>query len=146
MNKPTFVIIHCSATKEGKDFTSKDVDKWHRARGFRKIGYHYLIRLDGTIEVGRGESEEGAHAIGFNRKSVGICYVGGLDADGKPKDTRTPEQKASMQALVTDIKARYKIEQVLGHRDLSVDLNGDGVITSNEWMKACPCFEAKRLE
>ena len=76
------IIIHCTATTRGRDVTAADVDRWHRARGFRSIGYHYLIRLDGTIEPGRSENEIGAHTLGQNATSIGVCYVGGLDSDG----------------------------------------------------------------
>lgn len=146
MNKPMMIVVHCSATRESADFKAADIDKWHRNRGFRKIGYHYVIDRDGTIERGRDEAEEGAHAVGYNDKSIGICYVGGLADDGKTaKDTRTPEQKKAMKMLIEDLCARYEktdtpIKYIVGHRDLSVDLNGDGVITRSEYMKECPCF------
>ena len=81
------IIIHCSATRAGQDFTAADIDRWHRARGFRSIGYHFVIRLDGTIEPGRDVSLDGAHCTGWNRRSIGICYVGGLDKEGRPADT-----------------------------------------------------------
>lgn len=83
------IIIHCSATKEGVDFKAKDIERWHKQRGFKKIGYHYVIDLDGTIEQGRKETENGAHTVGHNSIALGICYIGGLDKNGKPKDTRT---------------------------------------------------------
>lgn len=146
MNKPEMIVVHCSATREGANFKADDIDKWHRNRGFRKIGYHYVIDLDGTIERGRDENEEGAHATGYNDRSIGICYVGGVEKDGRTaKDTRTPEQKKAMKMLIEDLCARYEragtpIKYVVGHRDLSVDLNGDGEIESNEYMKECPSF------
>lgn len=87
------IIIHCSATRAGQDFTAADIDRWHRARGFRSIGYHFVIRLDGTIEPGRDVSLDGAHCTGWNRRSIGICYVGGLDKEGRPADTRTEAQR-----------------------------------------------------
>ena len=83
------IILHCTATKEGIDFNATDIDRWHKERGFKKIGYHYVIRLDGTIEEGRPLEEMGAHATGHNAHSIGIVYVGGLDKKGKSKDTRT---------------------------------------------------------
>lgn len=145
MFRPRMIVIHCSATKEGVNIGAKDIDKWHKQRGFRCIGYHYVIRLDGTIETGRPISEVGAHAKGFNSTSIGVCYVGGLDKSGKPKDTRTILQIESMDRLLNRLcdSKDYTIEKIVGHRDLSKDLNGDGVITSNEWMKSCPCFEVK---
>ena len=134
MNKPEFIIIHCSATKDRADFSAKDIDAWHRARGFRCIGYHYVVRLDGSYERGRQDSEEGAHCsqLGMNRRAIAICYIGGLDKDGKPADTRTQAQKKTMMTLIRTIRARYGNLPVLGHRDVK------GVA------KACPCFDAKK--
>jgi N-acetylmuramoyl-L-alanine amidase len=80
---------------------------------------------------------------GYNANSIGIAYVGGLDRATKPKDTRTEKQRTSLQKLLKDLKARYPKAIIMGHRDLSKDLNKDGIITPNEWMKACPCFNAK---
>ena len=102
MNIPKKIIIHCSATPEGKDFSAADIDRWHRARGFRCIGYHYVVRLDGTYERGRQDHEEGAHCPqqSMNRRSISICYIGGLSPDGRaPRDTRTPAQKRTILTL-----------------------------------------------
>ena len=96
MRTITEIIIHCSATIEGKDYTVEDIDRWHRQRGFARVGYHYVIRLDGTIQQGRPLDIAGAHCIGHNAHSIGICYIGGLDQTGKPKDTRTQAQKDSL--------------------------------------------------
>ena len=98
------IIIHCSATRAGQDFTAADIDRWHRARGFRSIGYHFVIRLDGTIEPGRDVSLDGAHCTGWNRRSIGICYVGGLDKEGRPADTRTEAQREALIRLVEDLR------------------------------------------
>ncbi|WP_394707662.1 N-acetylmuramoyl-L-alanine amidase [uncultured Bacteroides sp.] len=136
------IIIHCSATPEGRDVTAADIDRWHRQRGFWSIGYHYVIRLDGSIEQGRDVCLTGAHCMGWNERSVGICYVGGLDEHGHPKDTRTDAQRASLIRLVKALRMVFpSISQVLGHRDTSPDLDGNGIITPNEYMKACPCFD-----
>lgn len=127
------VIVHCSATAEGKDFCAADIDRWHRARGFSKIGYHYVIRLDGTVERGRRDNETGAHCTQqrMNHHSIGVCYVGGLAADGKtPKDTRTPAQKRALLTVLRTLKGRYPGITVRGHRDFAP--------------KACPCFDATR--
>lgn len=126
------IIIHCSATKEGKDFRAADIDKWHRARDFKCIGYHYVVDLDGTIEEGRPESEKGAHAGGeHNPHSIGVCYIGGLTAvDGYYADTRTDEQKRALVLLLQDLKNRYPNARIIGHRDIAP--------------KACPCFDATR--
>ena len=82
-NNIKYLIVHCTATARGKDFTAADVDRWHRQQGWNMIGYHYLVRLDGTIEKGRPETMQGAHCKGYNYQSLGICYVGGLDAQGR---------------------------------------------------------------
>ena len=87
------IIVHCSATKAGQDFTATDIDRWHRERGFNGIGYHYVICLDGKLEKGRDVALAGAHCKGWNERSVGICYIGGLDENGRPADTRTNAQK-----------------------------------------------------
>lgn len=132
-NRPTMrkidkIIVHCTATPEGRDVTVEEITRWHRARGFRTIGYHYLVRLDGTICPGRPENEIGAHCKGKNARSVGICYAGGLASDGKtPKDTRTAAQRASLRRLVADLRERYPGATVHGHREFAA--------------KACPCFD-----
>ena len=126
MRKITEIIIHCSATIEGKDYTVADIDRWHRARGFRKIGYHYVIYRDGTIHAGRPISETGAHCVGHNAHSIGICYIGGLSKEGKPKDTRTPEQREAMRSLIKQLKQKFPEASMHGHREFA--------------SKACPCF------
>lgn len=142
MRKINKIVIHCSATIEGQNFTVADITKWHKARGFTTIGYHYVIYLDGTIHEGRPEDQIGAHVTGQNSDSIGICYIGGLDKAGKPKDTRTDVQKVALLALIKELKEKYPDAKVLGHRDCSPDLNGNGIIEEWEWLKACPCFDA----
>ena len=142
MNTPKYIIIHCSATKVTNDVTLEEITKWHKAQGFKNIGYHYYITKDGTIHKGRDEKLSGAHTVGYNSNSIGICYEGGLDKNGKASDTRTLEQKQSLIDLILDIKGRYEIKKVMGHRDTSPDLNKDGKITPNEYIKSCPCFDA----
>lgn len=136
------IIIHCSATRAGMDVRASDIDKWHKERGFAMIGYNYVIDLDGTVENGRPLTMDGAHCAGWNDHSIGICYVGGLDAFGNAFDTRSVQQKKAMHELVQRLMMQYpSIIRVIGHRDTSPDLNGDGRITPNEWIKACPCFD-----
>ena len=139
------IIVHCSATKAGQDFTATDIDRWHRERGFNGIGYHYVIRLDGKLEKGRDVALAGAHCKGWNERSVGICYIGGLDENGRPTDTRTNAQKRVLYQIIMDLQREYNILQVLGHRDTSPDLNGDGVIEPYEYVKACPCFDVREF-
>ena len=131
MRQINYIIIHCSATKAGQDFRAKDIDRWHRERGWDGIGYHKVIDLDGTIEPGRSEAKPGAHCKGHNSDSIGICYIGGLDKNGKPADTRTELQKAALTGLVADYKRRFPNAKVVGHRDMP------------NVHKACPCFNAK---
>lgn len=144
------IVIHCSASREGQNVKASDIDKWHKDRGFKMIGYNYVIDLDGTIEEGRPLTMDGAHCNTagvsgkvYNKHSIGICYVGGLDRKGNAKDTRTRRQKKAMQKLVNELVMKYPIKEIIGHRDASPDKNGDGKITKNEWIKMCPCFSVK---
>ncbi|WP_448955702.1 N-acetylmuramoyl-L-alanine amidase [Labrys neptuniae] len=138
----SYLVVHCTATPEGKDFTAADIDRMHRQRGFTMIGYHYIIRLDGRVEPGRPENAVGAHVEGHNANSVGISYIGGVDAKGKAKDTRTAAQKSAMVRLLKELRIRYPNTKILGHRDFSPDLNGNGKVDPNERIKECPCFDA----
>ena len=139
------IIIHCSASKEGQNLTVAQIDKMHRQRGFAQIGYHFVIDVFGAIHDGREISKIGAHTTGYNTGSIGICYVGGLDKNGKIKDTRTYQQKNAMYQLVKKLMEMYPIKEVKGHRDYSPDTNGDGVISKYEWIKGCPCFEVSEF-
>ena len=131
MRKINEIIVHCAATREGRDFTVEDITRWHKARGFATIGYHYVIYRDGSIHEGRPLEQIGAHCVGHNKHSIGICYIGGCASDGKtPKDTRTPEQKEALFALLRHLKARFPNATIHGHRDFAA--------------KACPSFDAFR--
>lgn len=142
MRQIKYIVIHCSATIEGKDFSAADIDRWHKQRGWSGIGYHYVVKLDGTREKGRPESRIGAHVKGFNKNSIGVCYIGGLGLNMAPKDTRTPEQKAELKELLCELKAKYPQAEIKGHREFSKDLNGNGIIEPFEFSKACPSFNA----
>lgn len=135
------IVIHCAATREGQKVTAADIDRMHRARGFNSIGYHYFIQIDGTREVGRPIEQIGSHVAGNNAKSIGICYAGGVDAQGKAKDTRTPEQRAALRALIVELKGRFPHARICGHRDLSPDTDRDGKVEPHEWLKQCPSFD-----
>ena len=145
------IVIHCSATRAGQDVHASDIDKWHKERGFAMIGYNYVITLDGKVEVGRPLDRDGAHCNtagtsgkAYNKHSIGICYVGGLNHLGKPADTRTYLQKRALVNLVYRLMEEYPaIKEVIGHRDASPDKNGDGKVTPNEWIKQCPCFDVR---
>lgn len=145
------IVIHCSATREGQDVRASDIDKMHKERGFSCIGYNYVIDIDGRIEAGRPLTMNGAHCNtkglsgkSYNLHSIGICYVGGLDRNGNPKDTRTREQKIALHNLVYLLMDEYpNIKEVIGHRDASPDKNGNGKIEKSEWIKQCPCFDVR---
>lgn len=154
------IIIHCSATREGVEVSSDTIDRTHKARNFSSyisggkthyIGYHYIIHLDGRIEECRPIAKIGCHASGHNSRSIGICYVGGLDkadTNGRAiKDTRTPQQRDALAKLIGELKRKYpSVRKVIGHRDTSPDINGDGIISPYEWIKGCPCFEASEYQ
>ena len=124
------IIIHCTATPEGRPVTVADVDKWHKERGFVGIGYHYLIGLNGEIWKGRDEWKVGAHTLGENQRSIGIAYAGGMTKDmKKAKDTRTELQKKSLLKLIKELKTKYHNVKVYGHRDFA--------------KKDCPSFDAR---
>ena len=127
-----YLVIHCSATPEGRSHNAKDIDLWHRQRGVNEIGYNYVILLDGTIEQGRDVDKIPAHVEGHNKDSIGICYIGGIDKNTlQAKDTRTPAQKEALIKLLKELKKLYLDAVIQGHRDFA------------EVKKACPCFNAK---
>lgn len=139
-----YIIIHCAATRPGQDIDIKDVDRWHREKGWRMVGYHFFIKRDGTVQTGRALMDGGAHASGYNEKSIGICLAGGLcdglacdhemvtfasGQRGKPEANYTPEQWASLRKLTLDMHKQFPEAQVIGHQDIA--------------NKACPCFNVK---
>lgn len=143
-DRTDLLVVHCSATPPTADIGADTIDRWHRERGWRGIGYHRVIRRDGSIENGRDIHEVGAHCRGHNRTSVGICLVGGVDAAGKPDANFTEAQLESLKWQLDGLLIDYPDAEVLGHRDLSPDVDGDGVILSHEWVKACPSFDVRR--
>lgn len=135
--KTNLIVIHCSATPESRDIGAKEIREWHtlpypQGRGWSDIGYHKVIRLDGEIENGRPIDFVGAHVEGHNHDSVGICLVGGIDANDhkKAKDTFTPVQKEALRGLLLTLKSFYPDAKIVGHRDL-------------DNRKSCPCFSVK---
>lgn len=144
MRNINLIVIHCSATREGVELTPQALDKMHRQRGFNGTGYHFYIRRTGEVVPCRPLDRMGAHAKGYNAKSIGICYEGGLNKEGKAMDMRTLQQKESLHRLVARMLKEYPQAKVVGHRDLSPDLNGNGIIEPHEWIKMCPCFDVKK--
>lgn len=139
-----FIAVHCSATPPSMpNIGAVEIDKMHRQRSFACIGYHYVIKRDGTIERGRPINTIGAHIEGYNSVSLGICLVGGIDDKGRPVNNYTPEQFIALKELILTLQQTRPFALVLGHRDFSPDKNHDGVISPNEYMKACPCFDVR---
>lgn len=144
------IVIHCAASPTGEWITREMIDQWHAKRDFNRrsawiarwnpglehIGYHFVIYNNGAVETGRHEDEIGAHVAGSNAHSLGICMVG--------TDRFTPEQWDALAQLVAEIDARYPGAGVLGHRDYSPDLDGDGVIEPWEFLKTCPGFDVRQ--
>ena len=132
MRKIDKLIVHCSATPEHKEFDVEDITDWHvNGNGWSDCGYHYVITIRGEIQEARPERKIGAHCKGHNRYSIGICYIGGMDRTmDKYIDTRTPEQKESLEQLLKDLKDKYPVATIYGHKDFT-----------NK--KVCPCFDAK---
>lgn len=129
MRKINLIAIHCSATKADQECNASIIDKWHRQRGWRKIGYHFVICRDGLVEEGRGLEEVGAHIKGHNKNSIGITMCGGLDANGDPECNYTKEQWKSLDELVSKLQEQFPDADVDGHNSFAA--------------KACPCFNVK---
>ncbi len=123
------IILHCTATPEGREVKVADIRRWHVQRGFSDIGYHYVILLDGTVELGRALEKQGAHCSGHNKTSIGVCYVGGCDSNMQPKDTRTEAQKVALAKLIRDLRTQFPKATIHGHREFAA--------------KACPSFDVQ---
>ncbi|WGH28282.1 lysozyme [Pseudomonas phage 10P302A] len=123
-----FIVIHCAATKATMDIGVREIRQWHVQQGWLDVGYHFIIRRDGTIEHGRPHDVIGSHAKDYNSRALGICLVGGIDAKGKPEDNFTEAQWVSLKAQVEAMKRLYPQAQIVGHRDLDSG-------------KACPSFD-----
>ncbi|MBC2778645.1 N-acetylmuramoyl-L-alanine amidase [Parasphingopyxis marina] len=127
----TDIVIHCTASEEGRDVSADDIRALHLENGWDDIGYHYVVRLDGTVESGRPEHVVGAHVYGHNGHSIGVVYVGGIDADKCPKDTRTTAQRKALRRVVAELLEKYPDARVCGHRDFP------------NVAKACPSFDVE---
>lgn len=130
MRRITKIILHCTATPEGRDVSAEDIRQWHLDRGWSDIGYHYVIDINGCLQEGRPLTRAGAHVRGHNKGSIGIAYVGGVDANLKPKDTRTEDQKGRLKALILDLMDEYPEATLHGHNEFS--------------NKACPSFDVQK--
>jgi N-acetylmuramoyl-L-alanine amidase len=126
-----FIVVHCSASQPKAKVDASVIDRWHRERGFLMIGYHIVVLRDGTVQTGRETDQPGAHAEGFNNKSIGICLVGGVNEKLQPENNFTPEQFDRLKQLIVSLRVKFTKAEVLGHRDLP------GVT------KACPSFDVR---
>jgi N-acetylmuramoyl-L-alanine amidase len=125
-----YLVVHCAATKPTMDIGLREIRQWHRQQGWLDVGYHYIIRRDGTIEEGRPQDVIGSHVKGHNHESLGICMAGGIDASGKPENNFTPEQFASLSGLLFKLREQFPQATILGHRELDSG-------------KACPSFDVQ---
>ena len=128
MRKITTLILHCTATKDDHDVTIEDIRVWHIARGWKREGYHFLVRLDGTIERGRPIDMIGAHAKGHNRHSIGIAYAGGIDKYGNAVNTMSKDQTDAIFVLIDSLAVVLGQLELIGHNDVTD-------------MKTCPNFD-----
>tara|TARA_R110000782_G_scaffold6953_2_gene23583 strand:- start:38 stop:469 length:432 start_codon:yes stop_codon:yes gene_type:complete len=128
-----YIAVHCAATPAGMDIGVKEIDRWHRTKGFLKVGYHFVVRRGGQLEIGRDEDEIGAHVQGYNAVSIGVCLVGGVDADdvSKAENNFTKEQFSTLRTLLERLQIQYPDAEVLGHRDFP------------DVAKACPSFDVR---
>tara|TARA_R110001592_G_scaffold114587_1_gene314540 strand:+ start:1081 stop:1503 length:423 start_codon:yes stop_codon:yes gene_type:complete len=130
MRRITKIILHCTATPEGRDVSVDEIKQWHLDRGWSDIGYHYVIDINGNLQEGRPLTRAGAHVRGYNKGSIGIAYVGGVDANLKPKDTRTEDQKGRLKAVILDLMDEYPEATLHGHNEFA--------------NKACPSFDVQK--
>lgn len=131
MKDVLYIVVHCSDTRVSQKVTVDDIRRWHLARNFADIGYHWVIDQEGNISQGRDEQFAGEHVKHYNQHAIGVCYIGGKDECGKHADTRTPQQKAALWFLLKDLKASYPKAKIVGHRDFP------------NVAKVCPCFDAR---
>lgn len=130
--KTDLIVIHCADTYPDMDIGVKEIDRWHRARGFLMVGYHFVIRRDGSVETGRHVDEAGAHVAGANHRSVGICVVGGKSRDNDgPENNFTEAQWNTLSLVVGEMLAKYPTAKVVGHNELNKG-------------KACPTFDVQQ--
>lgn len=141
MRNIKFIAVHCTASHQS--MTIEGLKQEFKRKGWVNPGYHYVVSPDGKITQLLDEDKVSNGVRGYNSVTINVAYIGGIDTNGKPTDNRTTAQKASLRSLLKMLHKKYPTAVIQGHRDFSPDLNKDGKITSNEWMKACPCFNAK---
>ena len=141
MRNIKYIAVHCTASHQS--MTIEGLKQEFRRKGWVNPGYHYVVSPDGKISQLLDEEKVSNGVRGYNSETINVAYIGGIDTTGKPIDNRTDAQKASLRSLLKMLHKKYPTAVIQGHRDFSPDLNKDGKITSNEWMKACPCFNAK---
>lgn len=139
--KITHLVVHCTAGNQKESI--KDLIHGFRLRGWKNPGYHYVVQADGTVVELFPENRISNGVANHNSNSIHISYLGGIDKNGKPVDNRTPEQKAALLESLKLLKQKYPSAMILGHRDFSPDKNNDGKIDTWEYIKYCPCFDAK---
>lgn len=141
MRKIKYIAVHCTAGNQGQ--TVGDLRAEFRRKGWKNPGYHYVVMGDGTVKQLLDEAKVSNGVRGYNSVSVNVAYTGGIDSAGKPTDNRTVAQKRGLRAVLKMLRGRYPKAVIQGHRDFSPDRNGDGRVSRDEWVKACPCFDAK---
>ena len=141
MRKIKYIAVHCTASSQHT--TIKELQQEFRRKGWKNPGYHYVVAADGTITQFLDEDKVSNGVKGYNSVLINVAYIGGIDAEGKPIDNRTAAQKASLAGLLSVLHKKYPTATIQGHRDFSPDRNHNGRIEPSEYIKACPCFDAK---
>lgn len=136
-----YIAVHCTAGSQHT--TIKELQQEFKRKGWKSPGYHHVVAADGTITQLLSEEKPSNGVKGYNSVLINVAYIGGIDAEGKPTDNRTAEQKTALRTLLKLLHGKYPAAIIQGHRDFSPDLNHDGRITPGEYIKACPCFDAK---
>lgn len=135
------IFVHCTAGSQRQ--TVADLQAEFKRKGWKHPGYHYVVQADGTITQLLDEKYVSNGVKGYNSTSINVAYMGGINAEGKATDNRTEPQKQALRKLIKLLHGRYPDAEILGHRDISPDKNGNGIVDPWERIKECPCFDAK---
>lgn len=141
MRKIERIFVHCTASKQTA--TVEDIKREFKAKGWKNPGYHYLVDANGKTHNLLPEDQVSNGVQGYNQTSINVAYIGGIDGSGKGVDNRTEEQKQALKKILTELKKKYPDAEIMGHRDISPDKNGNGIVDPWERIKECPCFDAK---